>query len=304
MEPMENLTITLCGCGAIGCRMAAVLLSAGYRVQGFQRAGAQLDTLKDGFTLTGLPGDHEQRYRFTTISDNPDDLAPTRLIIVLVKTPETKAACALTPILLEDGAVLSLQNGLGNAESLSTCFNEEQIAVGTSTYGGFRIAPGITGWGGDGYVRLGPYRQHTDLSWVADVLARAALTVEYLDDPRHALWTKLALNLMTNPLTALTRRRNGELLEDDGLADLMRALADEAVQAASFAGVTLDSEQLWSALSDTLHRTAGNRSSMLQDVEAGRPTEIDAITGAMLRICPVPLPHTETLHCLIRGVEG
>jgi 2-dehydropantoate 2-reductase len=300
------LTITIAGCGALGSLLAARLLEAGYRVQAFQRPGQQLQALREnGITLDKDRDGATRRYRLHAISDDPAQLAPSRLVIVLVKSYSTAELEPLGGIMTADGMVLTLQNGLGNAEVLAGLFGPQRAAAGVATYGAFGIAPGIVGWGGDGQITIGPWTGGTDVDWITQLLQSAGLQVTRVDDPRPAIWTKLAINAMLNTVTALTGMRNGEAGSNPPALELMQHLGRETVAAAARAGVPLDYHAIWKLMGENLERTAVNRTSMLQDVTAGRRTEIDVISGGVLRyaINDEEFPYTRAVHALIRAID-
>ena len=300
------LTITMAGCGALGSLLAARLLEAGHRVQAFQRRGLQLQALREnGITLEKDRDGATRRYRLHAASDDPAQLAPSRLVIVLVKAYNTAALEPLGDILTADGRVLTLQNGLGNSEVLAGLFGPQRVAAGVATYGAFSIAPGIVGWGGDGQITIGPWTGGTDVAWITQLLLSAGLQATGVDDPRPAIWTKLAINAMLNTVTALTGMRNGEVGSNPPALELMQHLGRETVAAAARAGVPLDYHAIWKLMGENLERTAVNRTSMLQDVTAGRRTEIDVISGGVLHyaINDDEFPYTRAVHALIRAID-
>lgn len=300
------MTVTIAGCGALGSLLAARLLEGGERVQVFQRPGAHLEALRArGITVEADRGGVDHSCRPAAASWDTRDLAPSRLVIVLVKSYSTGELRPVRDLLTPDGVVLTLQNGLGNAETLAGLFGEERVAVGVATYGAYRTAPGTIHWGGDGFIILGPWKQGLDFAWIGDRLRAAGLNVSYEEDPRPAVWKKLAINAMVNTCAALTRMGNGRLLESPPALALMRHLGAEAVAAAGRAGVSLDFEELWALHLENLKRTAANRPSMLQDVEAGRQTETDAISGGVLRYAggEEDFPYTRAVHALLKAVD-
>jgi len=144
------------------------------------------------------------------------------------------------------------------------------------------------------------------MQWVADALRTAGFNTDYVGDPRPYIWRKLAINAMVNTTAALTRARNGLLRENQHVLGLMRRLGEETVEAALRAGVRVDFEDLWGFHMDNLQNTGSNRASMLQDVEAGRQTEIDAILGAVLDFArdEGDFPYTRAVYSLIKGIDG
>ena len=283
------MIITIAGCGALGTVLAARLIAGGAQVQLFQRPGEQLDALAaGGITIEASGAGSAGTWQPMAVAHDARALAPADLVLVLVKSGQTAHLTGLPDLLTSSGLVLSLQNGLGNAEALAGIVGAERVLAGCCTYGAYRIAPGVTGWGGEGELAFGPWTPEAMAHGrqAADVLADAGLAVRYLDDPRPALWRKLLLNLMINPVTALTGLRNGDIRHHPEAMDLVTRLMGEGLAAAGLAGVDMDRVEIENALAATLEGTASNKSSMLQDVEAGRATEADAILKPILDLAP------------------
>jgi 2-dehydropantoate 2-reductase len=297
---------TIVGCGALGSLLAARLIEGGIQVQAFQRKGVQLEALKhNGITIEGDRTGTKRNFQLAAVSDDPCDLKPSRLIIVLVKSYSTEEIYPVKEILEKDGIVLTLQNGLGNPEILVTMFGEEKVAAGVDTYGAYRISPGVIGWGGDGYIILGPWKSRMNMTWVSDLLKSAGLNVDYVEDPRPAIWKKLTINAMVNTTAALTRMSNGEMLANPSALELMNELGQEAIKAAKRAGVHLDFDDIWAMHMENLERTAANKPSMLQDIEARRQTEIDSISGGVLKYSRdnMEFPYTRSVHTLLKAID-
>jgi 2-dehydropantoate 2-reductase len=300
------MTITIAGCGALGSLLAARLIEGSVPAQAYQRQGAQLEALRrDGITIEADRTGTTRNFQLAAVSDDPADLQPTRLIIVLVKAYSTGQIAPVRAILEPDSLVLTLQNGLGNPEQLAPTFGEERLATGVATYGAYRISPGVIHWGGDGFITLGPWKRGLDMSWAGELLRDGGLNVTYVDDPRPAIWRKLAINAMVNTTAALTGMRNGELLASPLALELMDKLGRETLVAAGRAGVALDFDDLWAMHLENLERTAANKPSMLQDVEAGRQTEIDAISGGVLSYArdETEFPYTRAVFALLKAID-
>jgi 2-dehydropantoate 2-reductase len=304
---LNNEIVTIVGCGALGSLLAVRLIENGLTVQVFQRDGDQLAALRQpGITIEGDGPLSPRNVALDTVSADPSQMARSRLVIVLVKSYNTSSLEPVRKFLADDGVVLTLQNGLGNSETLADFFGSGRVAAGVATYGAFRTAPGTIAWGGDGQVSFGPWDSRQDHSWIARWLTKGSLNVAYQSDPRPALWRKLIMNAMVNPVTALTRMRNGQMLESPWTIELMQGLGNEAVTAAARAGIELDFDQAWETLQENLRLTGANRNSMLQDIEAGRRTEIDAILGSILRYATndADFPVTRTVYQLIKAISG
>ncbi|WP_459194519.1 ketopantoate reductase family protein [Halosimplex sp. J119] len=251
----------------------------------------------DGLRIDGCTSEHVDPAATTAVPDGRFDLA-----VVTVKAFDTGAAAdALAGVALD--GVLSLQNGLGNEERLVDTLAVPVLA-GTCTYGARLRGPGRVECTGRGEVVLGPPGGGD--SALADRVGAAfdaagVETTVAADMPRR-LWKKLAVNAGINAVTALARVENGAL--GDGPArGPARQAAIETATVARGRGIDLSDEEAASAVERVADATAANRSSMLQDVDAGERTEVDAINGAVVDRAEVPVPVNETLTALLRAWE-
>jgi 2-dehydropantoate 2-reductase len=232
-----------------------------------------------------------------------DAPASADVAVVAVKAYDTAGAAA-TLADTDLRGVLSLQNGLGNEDRLADAL-ECAVLAGTCTYGARLHEPGHVECTGVGEVALGP--RDGAASALADEVGAAfeAAGVETVvagDMPRR-LWRKLSVNAGVNAPTALARVHNGALA-DGPAGDVARAAATEAARVARSEGVDLSGDTAVEALERVVSATAANRSSMLQDVEAGRRTEVDAIYGAIVDRADRPTVVAATLASLVRGWEA
>jgi 2-dehydropantoate 2-reductase len=282
-------------------------MEAGKDVQVLQRRGRHFDRLRTrGLVLQEYGGDRKT-FR-PSLSDAADRLAPAELVVVTVKAYDTPSVAVKVPSLVTEGGwVVSMQNGLGNAEVLSGEVEETQIALGPCTYGAFLDEEGVVHAAGQGDLRLGPYVPGRSLLPLEKLFLEAGFRVSLVEDPRPSLWEKLVINAGINPLTALARCRNGDILRSPDLGRLMRQLVGETVAVSQAEGIPLDEEISWQRCLSVCRQTADNRSSMLQDVEAGRRTENEAISGQVVALGKkhaIPVPLTENLWALIRGIDS
>ena len=155
------------------------------------------------------------------------------------------------------------------------------MALGTITIGATLLEPGLVKVGGEGKISI---EAHPAIGAIKEALKSADFKVEIVDDARSMVWSKLIVNAAINPLTALLKVPNGELLERPTARGLMRALAEEAASVASAEKIILSFRDPAAAVEEVARKTAANHSSMLQDILRGAPTEIDAISGAITRI--------------------
>ncbi|OGX68491.1 MAG: hypothetical protein A2189_06185 [Paenibacillus sp. RIFOXYA1_FULL_44_5] len=134
-------------------------------------------------------------------------------------------------------------------------------------------------------------------------LAAAGFPSSYTDDLRPKVWNKLLINAVINPLTAILNTENGKLLESFHTLQLMQALLAEGLEAAASEHIEI-ADDLWEQLESVCRKTSKNHSSMLQDIRAGRKTEIDWITGSLLAIANKNSLHTPTHQAIYRIVKG
>ncbi len=215
------------------------------------------------------------------------DQSPVDVAIVCVKTGGTAwAADVAARILAPDGVAITIQNGLGNYEALVAAVGPGRAAVGVIYVGARVDGDGTLHATGSGRVELGwpsgeGPRRAFDL--LIGALGLGGMTVTPNDDPWPAVWRKVATNAAVNPTTALLGCTNAELLADPAGALIADGLAREVARVATAAGVAIAEEEAIRWWRDMAALTGANRSSMLQDVQAGRATEVDAICGAVFR---------------------
>ncbi|MBN1333992.1 MAG: 2-dehydropantoate 2-reductase [Synergistales bacterium] len=300
------MIVTIAGCGALGGVIAAHLLEGGLQVQAFQRKGKTLDALKEkGVTILSEDRKSSNSYPLTAVSDAISELLPTELIIVLVKSYDTESLLPLRGLLLQGGAVLTLQNGLGNAETLSDIFGESKVAAGITTYGGVTLSPGVVMEGLKGSITFGPWSGE-GMEWIAETLGKAGLRIDHVRDPKPLLWKKLCMNAMANPVFALTGIPVRDISRNTFALDLMEHLGKEVVEAAARSGVILDFDENWKFLMDHSKKASDHKPSMLQDIEAGRRMEVQGILGGILAYAgdEKEFPYTRSLYDLLMAIDS
>jgi 2-dehydropantoate 2-reductase len=239
------------------------------------------------------------------VATDPVECHGIRYALVLVKAWQTaRAAEQLAACLPADGLALTLQNGWGNRETLEQALGPARVALGITTLGATLLAPGVARAGGQGPVTLG---SHPRLRPLADLLSAAGFDVRMAEDVAGLAWGKLVINAAINPLTALLRVPNGTLLERPDARELMSLAAAEAAAVGLAQGLHLPFADPAAAAEDVARRTAANHSSMYQDVQRGRSTEIDAICGAVVEAgqrLGVATPVNRTLWLLVRAASN
>jgi 2-dehydropantoate 2-reductase len=215
-----------------------------------------------------------------------DGESPVDAAIVTTKTPGTAWGAEIAAkILAPEGVALTIQNGLGNYETLVDHVGAERAAVGV-IYVGAQLVNGELRATGAGKVELGrptATASRARLDELGRLLRAGGMDVTVVDNAWPAVWRKVVTNAAVNPLTALIRRTNAELLADAPASLVADGIAREVARVATASGVPIGEDEATTQWRAMAALTGANRSSMLQDVEAGRPTEIDAISGAVAR---------------------
>jgi 2-dehydropantoate 2-reductase len=275
---MNNILIV--GTGALATLFAARFTQAGYRVTLLGTWKEGIDTLrKNGARLIDTNG-NEQQFEVSA-TDDPRECLGAQYALVLVKAWQTeRAAGQLKECLTDDGLAVTLQNGLGNYETLTRSLGLNRVALGSSTTGATLLGPGLVKAGGEGVISI---ERNPALGPIEAALRSANFNVQIVDDAQSLIWGKLVINAAINPLTALLRVTNGELLNRPAAREMMANLAWEAAQVAKAENVGLPFSDPVEASEDVARKTAANHSSMLQDVLRHAPTEIDAICGAVVK---------------------
>jgi 2-dehydropantoate 2-reductase len=229
--------------------------------------------------------------------------------IVATKAMHTDAAIAATAHAFSDGSVATVQNGIGNEETLAR--HVERVIRGTTFPAGKVLAPGHVQWDVKGDTTFGPFEPQPapleEVERLADACTRAGMPAKAVADARGPQWRKVIFNASTNPIGALTGLTHGRVCEDPPLRALVSRLVDEGKAVAAAQGIELDADP-----EDLIDHAAkpevayDHKASMLQDVEARRPTEIDFLNGGIARFgreLGVPTPANEAIWTLIKGVE-
>ena len=301
MSAINSPSMLIVGTGSLASLFAARLSASGVSITMLGTWQVGLEALgKFGVRLVDADG-NEQAYAVNVTSD-AQTCAGSRYALVLVKSwQNTRVAQQLEKCLAPDGLALTLQNGLGNREAMAQVLGEERVALGITTYGANMVGPGRVRPAGEGTITL---TSNPDPSPIGDLLRKAGFYVEYTDNASSLMWGKLLINAAINPLTALLDVPNGELLNRPSARVLMVAVVREAEDVAAALGVQLPYPDPTAQVEEIAQRTAANRSSMLQDVSRGTPTEIDAINGAIVkagREVGVRTPVNRTLWQLVKA---
>ena len=301
------MRVCVVGCGAVGSLFAANLAQLDdVEVWAYDLDRAQVDAINaNGLRLIGA-GDVLGLVRATT---DAGELPACDLGIVATKAMHTEPAIAVTAHAFAEGAVASVQNGIGNEETLAR--HVRRVIRGTTFPAGRVVSPGVVQWDVKGDTTLGPFEPSPaaseEIERLADACTRAGMPTEAVTDARPAQWRKVVFNAATNPVGALTRLTHGRACERVDLRAVISGLVDEGRAVAAAQRITLDAdpEEMidHAAKPDVAY---DHKASMLQDVEARRPTEIDYLNGGIARFgreLGVPTPLNDAITALVKGLE-
>ncbi len=301
------MNIAVIGAGAMGSLFGALLWESGHRVHLISRDEAHIEAIQKSGLAIERPG--ASRTLTIPASVNAERVPEADICLVFVKSPDTPDAAADAARLAgRTGAVLTLQNGLGNADILAGTVGEGRIIAGTTAHGATLTAPGKIRHAGVGPTVVGmwsgpdpaPARQ------TADILNGAGIETAVADDIRTVIWNKLLINVGINAITALTGINNGGILDLEETRRLSRTAVKEAMAVAHAQGISVNPDAV-DAVFRVAEATRGNRSSMGQDVDYRRPTEIDAINGAVVDLAEtlnMPAPVNQTLTTLVKTLQA
>lgn len=273
--------ILLVGTGALATLFAARLSEAGHGVHMLGTWKKGLAELKQhGARMVDANG-NERAFQVHA-TDDPREVSGAKFAIVLVKSWQTaRVAKQLKDALAADGHALTLQNGLGNLETLALDLGMGRVSMGVTTTGATLVGPGLVRAGGEGVISI---EQNQALGPLETALRSSNFNLQIVADAQSLIWGKLVINAAINPLTALLQVPNGELLSHPKARRMMGELARETAEVAEAEHVDLPFSNPVSAAEDVARKTATNLSSMFQDVRRGAPTEIDAICGAVMQM--------------------
>ena len=303
------MRICIVGAGALGSTIGGTLAEAGSDVWLVDQFAAHVEAINtSGLRLLEEGNERAVRVNAHTTCEG---IGPADLVIVLVKSFHTRAAIeAALPLIGSRTMVMSIQNGLGHEDILSEVIGSDRVLAGKTYVGGVLLGPG--------HVRIGVRGKETligeldgriteRVKSVAAEFERAGLQTTVSDNIVGTIWDKLLINVATGAICAITRLPYGELYRVPEVEAAAIAAVEEAIAVARARGVRLsiaDARFAWVKAAEGLPREF--KTSMLQSLEKGQPTEIDFINGAVVRAgdrAGVPTPVNATLVACIKGIE-
>ncbi|GIP39660.1 putative 2-dehydropantoate 2-reductase [Paenibacillus sp. J31TS4] len=307
------MNIRVVGGGSLGLLLAGRLAAGGSSVELLCRTTSQAEFLRRD-KLRLIEGEEAREISLSVLADEEErteERKPDWLLVTVKQKAITPAFAQRLAAMCGPGTrVACFQNGVGHTEVLAGALGAERLFAAVTTEGARRTGPREVEHTGRGITWLGPVYpealRHVPDGPEAGLLQRlreAGFEAAYAPRMEQLVWNKLIINAVINPLTAVLNVRNGELLERPELLEAMRALYKEAAGIAGCQGIIV-SENLWEQVTGVCLRTARNQSSMLQDVLAGRETEIEAITGSLLRLgaeCGFEAKSHQLLYWLVKA---
>lgn len=265
------MKVTVLGCGALGQLWLTALYKNGHEVQGWLR-------VPQPFCSVNLIETDGSNFNESMTANDPDFLATSDLLLVTLKAWQVSQAVRnLAAILPASAPILLIHNGMGTLDELKSV--KHPLLLASTTHAARRDGNVIIHVA-QGTTHIGPAKSYSeDYSGLADILQNALPDVAWHDNIHPALWSKLAVNCVINPLTALKDCRNGDLRD---FPQEIGAICHEVAAVMQREGIHTSAENLLLYVNQVIESTADNISSMLQDIRAQRHTEIDYITGFLL----------------------
>jgi 2-dehydropantoate 2-reductase len=297
------MRVCVVGCGAVGSLFAAHLAGVA-EVWAYDLRRDHVEAINNGGLRISGASDLVAEVRAT---GDAAEIPSCEFGIVATKSMHTDSAIAATARLFEDGAVCSVQNGVGNEELIAP--HVPRVIRGTTFPAGHLVEPGHVEQDTGGKTWIGPFEPKPaamdEVERLAAALSEGGMETIAMADARGAQWTKLIFNAASNPVGALTGLPHGWACERADIRELVRGLVAEGRAVAEALHVELDSDpdELIDHATSVAH---DHKASMLQDVEVRRPTEVDFLNGGISRFGReqgIDTPLNDALWALVRGLE-
>jgi 2-dehydropantoate 2-reductase len=303
------MKIAIVGAGAMGSLFGSLLAEGGHEVWLYDIWLDHIQTVKQD----GLRVEREGKTRNVRLNAASDrtHIGVSELVLIFVKSTHTQSAAESAAWLAgRDGWVLTLQNGMGNAETIAQHIPPSRILAGTTAHGATMLKAGSIRHAGAGPTTVGMWaggkKEFYIAQKIADQFTQAGIESAAVEAIRPVIWDKLLVNVGINAITALTGIKNGELLDLEVTRELSRLAVEEAAAVARVQGIEIRKDPA-AHVFEVAAATAANRSSMGQDVDQRRPTEIKAINGFVVREAQrmgINAPVNQALAALVETREA
>ncbi len=308
------MRIGIVGAGSIGSLFAGCLASTSCDLLLYGRGLHAAHLTVDGLEISGAKEQEISSQRWEVLLEEqglPESAQSSCDVVLLTGKASAfeRDVEVAKHLLRREGLVCTLANGLGHEERLVLEFGAHRVLAATTTHGAYRPTPGNVHWAGVGEVHLGPFMHHhteQSVETLLILLFDAGLQPRWEQNGRALLWNKMLLNIAINPIAGLLGKENGALLEPTLFESAVGVLLEGAMVARA-EGVQLeDDDFLIDRLRHVLETTSSNYCSMLQDIRAGRETEINSLNVEICRrgeMLGIPTPLNQTLSSIIRHLR-
>ncbi|MCL1911711.1 MAG: 2-dehydropantoate 2-reductase [Leptospirales bacterium] len=298
------MKIGIIGAGAMGLLFAYYIQKAGNEVAVYEKSKDAAASLRGGFAIDFGGRKEEAR---VTVSENPSVVKDSAYVFVFVKSFSTaEAVKEISPFITRETRLISLQNGIGNDETIKDILPDNILIYGTTTFGAAKTSTSAIRFGGSGNILIGA-AGGIEIEPAVNFLNAAGLSASKSGNPAKDVWKKAIINAAINPLGALLGIPNGMIIKNEYSAELMRTLTAEAVNSARANGFDFNITEMRHTAFDVCEQTAVNECSMLQDIRARRRTEIESITGKIIAAAKkynIETPANTGVYQLIKALES
>jgi 2-dehydropantoate 2-reductase len=303
------MNITILGSGAMGSLYGGLLAASGVEVTLVDIWEEHVQAINsDGLRITSPSTEQTIEVEATT---DVSTLDTTDVIIIFVKSTHTRTALEDLPLShIDDIDFLTLQNGLGNPETIAEFVPQENVIAGVTAHGATLCSPGQVFHAGEGPTEIGRYFGDSDIDdhtrQISDVFTTAGIETSVSESIQDVHWEKVLVNIGINAPTAIARVKNGRLTTTTHGEELIESAVTEAARVARSEGCDIR-DDIVPYVKEIAETTAENKSSMLQDIEAGRKTEIDYLHGAIVDRAKrngLNAPINRTLAAVVRLIES
>lgn len=303
------MRIAVMGAGSMGSAFGGRLAEAGNEVWLIDVWQEHVERINgDGLRIVGVGGERVISSVKATL--DPSQVGPVDLILVFVKSTETRTATqSALPLVGEQTLFLTLQNGLGNRDLIAEIVGEERVLAGVTFDGAALLGPGHVRHTSSKATFVGEIDGEITprVERLAATFREAGFDMRVTDNLLGEIWGKLLVNAIGNATTAITGYTIGELTKYSCSQEWVRLVGEEAAAVAKALGIRLPYGDVMEKMRKNCADAGPARSSMQQDIEKGRWTEIDFINGAVVREgakVGLPTPYNQALTLLVKMVEA
>ncbi len=302
------MKVAIIGSGAMGSLFGGKLSAVGADVVLYDVFKEHVETVnRDGLVIEEAATGELASFRPRASNDSAAVQGADVMIFFVKSTNTAEAARTFAPLAGPATIAVTLQNGLGNDAILRERFGAARTAIGVTSQGATFLGPGRIRHAGNGPTHLGMSDgQNEKLKAFAELLNKAGFETHVDPSVESLAWSKLVINVGINGLTALMGRPNGRLVDLEETRALMSDLVAEVVAVAAAKGIQITHTDPLATVMDVARKTAENRSSMLQDFDRNRETEIEVINGAVVREAAklgIPVPVNTTIYRLVKALD-